>query len=265
MQSGIRIAVGGKGGVGKTTVCAILAQLLVEAGYDVLAVDADPDTNLCSAFGIGPEESPEPLIRMKQLIAERTAADQDNMGAYFRLNPRVGDLPQRYWYRIRGLKLLVLGGITRAGTGCACAEGAFLRAMLNHTILGRNEAVLVDLDAGLECMGRSSIQGIDVLVIVVEPGGRSIETALKIAKMARELGTKRVLAIVNKITESSQAATVGRRLAEIPVLANIRYDYAVQQADLKRSNVFYAGTQIVDELRCTLSALTDPAVANKER
>ena len=160
-KQGIKIAIGGKGGVGKTTVCAVLAQLFSESGFDVLAIDADPDTNLASALGVASEQSPEPLINMKDLIAERTGTGKDAVGSYFRLNPKVSDLPEKYWHESNGLKLLVLGAITQAGSGCACPEGAFLKALLGHTILQRQEMVLVDLAAGVEFMGRASVQGID--------------------------------------------------------------------------------------------------------
>ena len=185
-MQGVKIAIGGKGGVGKTTVCAVWAQLFAEAGFDVLAIDADPNTNLALAFGIPSQQSPEPLIKLKELITERTGTGKEAVGAYFKLNPKVSDLPEKYWLEVGKLKLLGLGAITRAGAGCACPEGAFLKALLTHTILQRQEVVLVDLAAGVEFMGRASVQGIDAFVVVVEPGGRSIETANNIAKMAKE-------------------------------------------------------------------------------
>ena len=117
MQTGIKIAIGGKGGVGKTTVCAVWAQLFAADGFDVMAVDADPNANLCSAFGLDSRQSPEPLINMKELIQERTGTGKDTVGAYFRMNPKVSDLPDEYSVEVNGLKLLVLGGITHGGAG----------------------------------------------------------------------------------------------------------------------------------------------------
>jgi len=267
---GVKIAIGGKGGVGKTTVCAVWARIFAEDGFDVLAVDADPNTNLCSAFGIPDEQSPEPLVKMKQLIAERTGTGRDSVGAYFKLNPKVSDLPDKYQLEVSGtgsqtqngafggrLKILVLGGITQAGAGCACPEGAFLKALLSYTILQRQEVVLVDLAAGPEFMGRASVQGIDALVVVVEPGGRSIETAINIARMAKELGIKQVAAIVNKITDAGQLETIKSQLADMPVLADIGYCPAVQQADLQRSSVFQADPELVNKLRQAKNALTN--------
>jgi len=249
LNKGIKIAIGGKGGVGKTTVCAVWAKLFAEDGLDVLAVDADPDTNLCSAFGITSKKSPEPLIKMKQLIAERTGTGKDAVAAYFRLNPKVSDLPEKYSIEANGLKLLVLGGITQAATGCACAESAFLKALLTCTILHRNEAVIIDLDAGVEFMGRASVQGIDALVVVVEPGTRSIETALNISQMAEELGIKNVAVIANKITEAPQIDMIKSQLKDIPLLACLDYSKPVRQADIEQKAVFNADAKLVSALK----------------
>lgn len=259
MQTGIKIAVSGKGGVGKTTICAVWAQLFAEDGFDVIAVDADPDTNLCNAFGIAPELRPEPLIRMKQLIAERTGTGKEAVGAYFRLNPKISDLPEKYCLKIPecSLKLLILGAISQAGAGCACSAGAFLKAMLTHTILQRQEAVLVDLDAGVEFMGRASVQGIDALVVVIEPGSRSIETALNITRMAQKLGVKHVAGIVNKVTSPQQIETIKSQLKNLTVLAAIDYSSEVQQADLYCKNVYQASPSLVDKLRTAKNALNN--------
>lgn len=258
-MSGAKIAIAGKGGVGKTTVCAVWAQLFAEDGFDVLAIDADPNTNLALAFGIPSEQMPEPLIKMKQLIAERTGTGKDAAGAYFRLNPKVSDLPEKYWLEIGKVKLLVLGGITQAGTGCACPEGAFLKALLTHTVLERRELVLVDLAAGVESFGRASIQGIDALVVVVEPSGRSIETANNIARMAGELGIRRIAAIANKVTDASQMDVIKSELSvsagpspdgkDVAWLGGLRYSRSVQDADIRRAPVIEADMEIVEELR----------------
>lgn len=244
-----KIAIGGKGGVGKTTVSAIWAQLLAQDGFDVLAIDADPNTNLASAFGIAPEQSPEPLIEMRELIARRTGTGKDTVGAYFKLNPKVSDLPEQYWYETHGLKLLVLGAITQAGAGCACPEGAFLKALLTHTILQREEVVLVDLAAGVEFMGRASVQGIDAMILVVEPGSRSIETAVNMARMAGHLGIERIGAIANKVTEIQQIETIRSQLGDVILLGTLKYSRLLQQADLNRVAVFGADAEITEELK----------------
>lgn len=247
MESGFKIAIGGKGGVGKTTVSAVLAQLLAQDGFDVLAVDADPDANLCAAFGLSQDECPEPLINMKQLIGERTGTGKEAVGVYFKLNPKVSDLPEKHWHTVAGVKLLVLGGIKQAGTGCACAEGSFLKALLTHTLLQRKEVVFVDLDAGVECMGRASILGIDALIVIVEPGSRSIETAANIAKMSQDLGVKLVAVIANKITASAQLDVIKQSL-QLPILTSLDYSPAIQQADLERRSVFQSDPAVVERL-----------------
>jgi len=256
-MQGLKIAIGGKGGVGKTTVCAIWAQLFAESGFDVLAIDADPNTTLASAFGIAPQQYPVPLITMKQLIAERTGTGKDAVGAYFKLNPKVSDLPEKYWLKVNGLKLLVLGAITQAGTGCACPEGAFLKALLRHTILQRQELVLVDLAAGVEFMGRASVQGIDALIAVVEPGGRSIETANNIAKMAKELGICCVGTIANKIAEPAQAELIKSQLKNTVLLGTLRYSRSIQEADLNRSPVFGADAEVTEHLKQAKNKLVE--------
>jgi len=256
-MQGLKIAIGGKGGVGKTTVCAIWAQLFAESGFDVLAIDADPNTTLASAFGIAPQQYPVPLITMKQLIAERTGTGKDAVGAYFKLNPKVSDLPEKYWLEVNGLKLLVLGAITQAGTGCACPEGAFLKALLRHTILQRQELVLVDLAAGVEFMGRASVQGIDAFVAVVEPGGRSIETANNIAKMAKELGIGCVGTIANKIAEPAQAELIKSQLKNTVLLGTLRYSRSLQEADLNRSPVFGADAEVTEHLKQAKNKLVE--------
>ena len=288
-MQGVKIAIGGKGGVGKTTVCAVWAQLFAESGFDVLAIDADPSTSLASAFGIPSQQSPEPLVKMKELIAERTGTGKEAVGAYFRLNPKVSDLPEKYWLEVGKLtpleipavsganaghpasnrvRLLVLGAITQAGAGCACPEGAFLKALLTHTILQRKEVVLVDLAAGVEFMGRASVQGIDALVVVVEPGGRSIETANNIAKMARELGIGCVAAIANKITETAQIDVIESQLDDAVLLGALKYSRSMQEADLRRAPVFGADAEFVEQLREAKNALTGlifPSISSEVR
>ena len=244
----MKIAIGGKGGVGKTTVCSVWAQLFADEGHDVLAIDADPSLSLATAFGLPAQRNPKPLIEMKDLIAERTGTRKDAIGAYFRLNPAVSDLPQEHWLKVGNVKLLVLGAVTRAGGGCACPEGAFLKALLTHTILQRDELVLVDLAAGVEFMGRASVQGIDAFVVVVEPGSRSIETAANIAAMAKDLGIGSVGAVANKVTETAQLDVIRSKLEGIPLLGSVAYSKSIQEADLKREPVMQADAAAVQEL-----------------
>ena len=251
---GLKLAIGGKGGVGKTTVSAIWSTLFSMDGYDVLAIDADPDANLAAAFGVPQDQMPVALVEMKDLIKQRTGSS-DSPGAYFKLNPHVSDLPDKYAIKVNGLKVLTLGALKVAGKGCACPESAFLKALLCFTILQRKEVIIVDLDAGVECMGRATVAGIDAFVVVVEPGARSIDTAMNIIKMAHELDIKYVAVIANKITEPAQVETIKTALGQYPVIGILNYESRLQQADLQRKNVFDASEKTVDELKAAKNAL----------
>jgi CO dehydrogenase maturation factor len=257
LKRGFKIAVGGKGGVGKTTVCALLAELLSLDGFDVLAIDADSDPNLAAALGVPPEQNPVPLIEMKELIKERTGAEPGTVGQYFKMNPEISDLPGKYCVKANGVKLLSLGGIENAGSGCACPEGAFLKALLGYSLLHSNEVVLVDLAAGLEFMGRACVRGIDAMIVVVEPGARSIETAMNIAKMSEQLGIPHIGAFINKVTDKKQVDIVKSQLDNISVLGSFEYNSNVQAADLKRSAVMQASEGLVNELKKVKEAMME--------
>jgi CO dehydrogenase maturation factor len=234
----MKIAITGKGGVGKTTVTALWGSLFAAEGHPVFLIDADPDANLASAFGLPPEAHPRPLVALKELIHERTGADPDKVGQYFRLNPHVGDLPDAYAVGVAGMRVLVLGGIRGGGKGCACPQGTFLKAMMRHLMLERTEVLLVDMEAGLEFLGRASVMGTDILVTVVEPGRRSLETAEAIARMGREIGIRRFAAVLNKVTDPSQVEIVRAGLpAGMELLAHLPYSPALQQADLEGRSV----------------------------
>ena len=229
----MKIAISGKGGVGKTTVTAIWGRAMADEGRDVFLVDADPDANLAAALGVAPGDLPAPLVSLKDLIKERTGADPDRVGQYFQLNPHVSDLPDAYSLTVDGLRLLVLGGIRGGGKGCACPQGAFLKAMMRHLMLQRREVLLVDMDAGLEFLGRASVMGIDALVVVVEAGKRSLDTADAVARMGRQIGIKRFAAVLNKVTDPAQVETVRAGLPDgMELLGHVSYSAALQRADL---------------------------------
>ena len=230
----MKIAISGKGGVGKTTVTAVWGRLLAAEGRSVFLVDADPDANLAAAVGVPADRLPAPLASLKDLIRERTGADPDQVGQYFQLNPHVADLPEAFSVAVAGMRLLVLGGIRGGGKGCACPQGAFLKAMMRHLMLERREVMLVDMEAGLEFLGRASVLGTDALVAVVEPGQRSLETAHAIARMGREIGIRHLAAVLNKVTEAREVETVRRGLPEgMPLLGHVPYSPALGRADLE--------------------------------
>jgi len=237
----MKIAISGKGGVGKTTVTAIWGRAFVNDGRDVFLIDADPDANLAQALGIPPADLPQPLVSLKDLIKERTGADPDKVGQYFKMNAHVSDLPDSYAVAAHGMRLLVLGGIRGGGKGCACPQGAFLKAMMRHLMLERQEVLLVDMEAGLEFLGRAAVMGTDALVAVVEPGQRSLETARAIARMGRDIGLRRFGAVLNKVTDPGQVETIRAALPEgMDLLGHVPYSPALARADLEGRAVFGA-------------------------
>ncbi|MFP4655381.1 MAG: AAA family ATPase [Methanohalobium sp.] len=237
----IKIAITGKGGVGKTTIAGTLARLLAQDDYQVLAIDADSDMNLASAIGI--EKPPEPLTEYKDLIRERAG----ETGGAFKLNPKVDDVVDKYGVvGPDGVNLLVMGTIEQGGSGCMCPASAFLRAFLRHVILKERSAVIMDMEAGIEHLGRGTTRGIDMMVIVVEPGMRSVETASRIKELAGELDIKHVAAVINKST----LADIKPHLKElgIPVLGEIPYDAEIVRADFENTAILDTGTSSVDAI-----------------
>lgn len=229
----MKIAISGKGGVGKTTLAGCLARLLAERGEKVLAIDADPDSNLPSAIGIPPErlEAVQPLAQMKDLVVERTGAQPGTFGGMFKLNPKVDDIPDAYSLTQDGIKLLTLGAVPKGGGGCLCPEGTLLRSLMRHLMVGRGETVIVDMEAGLEHLARGSTESMDAFLVVVEPGQRAVQTAHQIRRLATDLGVKRVYVVGNKVTGGQDREIVERGVAPMPVLGHLSYRDSIRQAD----------------------------------
>ncbi len=224
----IKIAISGKGGVGKTTLSGTLARFLARKGYDVLAIDADPSMNLASALGI--KGRPKPLTEYKELIDERAGGP----AGVFKLNPMVDDIVGRFG--VTGpdnVKLLVLGTVERGGSGCMCPASSFLKALMRHVLLKTNSVVILDMEAGVEHLGRGSARGIDIMLIVVEPGARSIETAGRIVELAQQIDIRKFGAVINKAGGDSEDIAARLRDHGIEVLGVIPYDIALVQADLE--------------------------------
>ena len=186
----MKVAVAGKGGVGKTTVSAFLARCWRDLGYQVVAVDADPDANLAGTLGYrGPDITP--LVKLKALIEERVGGGE-GWGGFLKMNPRVDDIPGEFGVLVDGVRVLVMGTIERGRRGCACPENILLREVLNHLMLRSREHVVVDMEAGVEHLGRGTAEGVDTMLVVVEPGWASLQTAARVAEMARDLGIRKV-------------------------------------------------------------------------
>jgi CO dehydrogenase maturation factor len=235
----LKIAVSGKGGVGKTTVAGILAMLLGREGKKVLVIDADPDSNLASAIGISREkrEGLVPLSQMFDLIEERTGARPgQSYGGMFKLNPKVDDLVDKYGTEGKdGVKLLVLGTISSGGSGCFCPENSLLRALMRHVMFEKKQVVIMDMEAGIEHLGRGTAKNVDVLVIVVEPGLRSVETAGRIKSLAKDIEIKKIVAVLNKVNNKKEEELIRKELKkmDIPLAGVIPYNKGVIVADME--------------------------------
>ena len=236
----MKIAVSGKGGVGKTTFAALLIRTLNSQNRPVLAIDADPDANLAAAVGIAGADEIIPIAEMKELVLERTGAQPGTIGGFFKLNPKVDDLPEALSARLENIKLMRLGGIKKGGAGCICPESALLRALVMHIVLARNEVVVMDMEAGIEHLGRATADSVDKLIVVVEPGRRSIDTAGHIRELAGEIGLTRIVMVGNKIRGAADRAFLEDQLADFEFLGFMPYDNALIEADLAGSAPFDA-------------------------
>ena len=245
----MKIAISGKGGVGKTLLSAFLAHIFAESGFSVIAIDADPDANLAATLGFPDPEKITPISEMSDLIEERVGVRPGTSGSFFKLNPQVDDLPEGYSVKRDGIRLMVMGRIKRGGTGCYCAEGALLQALISHLLLHRDEVVILDMEAGIEHLSRGTTRAVDRLIIVVEPGRRSIETAQTILKLARDLGLPNLAVVGNKIRSEADREFIKAGLPGMQILGYISYDPAITAADLAGSSLFSACPQTAKEVR----------------
>jgi CO dehydrogenase maturation factor len=229
----MKLAVSGKGGVGKTTFAALLIRTLSDQGKKVLAIDADPDANLAAGLGIAGAEKIVPIAEMKELILERTGAQAGSIGGYFKLNPQVDDLPDALSAKLGSIKLMRLGGVKKGGSGCICPESALLRALVMHIVLRRDEVVVMDMEAGIEHLGRSTAKAVDRLIVVVEPGRRSIDTAEHIRRLASEINLNRIAVVGNKIRNAADEQFLKSAMPDFEFLGFLPHDDALIEADLK--------------------------------
>jgi CO dehydrogenase maturation factor len=245
----MKIAISGKGGVGKTLLAAFLARIYAENGFSVIAIDADPDANLAATLGFPEPGKITPISELTDLIEERVGVRPGQAGSFFKLNPRVDDLPEEYSVERDGIRLMVMGRIKRGGTGCYCAEGALLQALLTHLLLQRDEVVIMDMEAGIEHLSRGTTRAVDRLIIVVEPGRRSIETAHTIINLARDIGVQNLSVVGNKVRNESDREFIREGLHGVEILGFISYDESLTEADLAGKDLFSASPGTVKEVR----------------
>jgi len=259
---GLKLAVGGKGGVGKTTITSLLSRLLArhQETRNVIAIDADPVSNLAAGLGI-PEDKPiTPIAELSDLIAERTGAKPGTMGGFFTLNPKVDDIPDRFCLERDGVKLLVMGTVKRGGGGCICPESTILKALMLHLVLVRDEVVIMDMEAGVEHLGRATSASVDALIIVVNPGARSRVAASQIRQLGEDLKIKRILVIGNRVKGEEDEALIRESFKEMEILGFIPEMSEISEADRRGVRPFDTN---LDEVPQSLKDIVDKLLSLK--
>ena len=246
----MKLAISGKGGVGKSTLAGGLARGFADEGRKVLAIDADPDANLAVSIGISHEAAMDivPLSDMKDIVEERTGAKLGTYGQMFKMNPRVDDLPEQICLTHKGVKLLAMGTVKEGGGGCVCPESVLLKALMRHILLERDDVVIMDMEAGIEHLGRGTSESVDAIVIVAEPGLRSVQTAATTARLARQIGIKRLFVVFNKVVDDSEVEMLKDGLGDIEPIGIIHFSDKVRKADLQGTSAFDVDPDFVGEV-----------------
>ncbi len=260
----MKLAVTGKGGVGKTTVSALLARALHNRGREVFCIDADPDSNLAACLGYAGWDRIRPLVELKSLIEERTGVKPGTTGGMFRLNPDVSDIPDSYGVDIDGVRVLVAGAVKKGGTGCYCPENTLLRALVSHVLLNPNSDLVLDMEAGVEHLGRGTVGSVDALVVVVNPGRRSIETALRIKQMAGEIGLTKLVTIGNMVRSDRDEAFMREALPGIDFVAMLPFEDSIRDAERNGVPPFSA-SDVVQDVICGCVSLLETKTAEQSQ
>ena len=245
----MKVAITGKGGVGKTTLAATLARIYADEGRTVLAADVDPDANLGLALGFTQEEvnSIVPISKMRKLVEERTGATDANK--FFKLNPQVSDIPDKYAKDINGVKLLVMGTVETGGSGCVCPEHVMLKAVLSSLVFRKDDVVIMDMEAGLEHLGRGTASMMDRFIVVVEPGARSIQTYEKVKQLAADIGVTKVNVVANKVRGQEDIDFIRSKIPEDALLGCISYNSEVIDADRQGQSPYDFSETAVEEIK----------------
>ena len=246
----LKIAIGGKGGVGKTTITSLLARCLAaDKTNKVIAIDADPVANLAAGLGIDESEPITPIAELRELIAERTGAEPGTMGGFFTLNPKVDDIPDRFSRERDGVRLLVMGTVQSGGAGCICPESTILKALMNHLVLYREDIVIMDMEAGVEHLGRATSASVDALVIVVNPGARSRHAADKIRKLGNDIGIKRIVVLANRVNDEQDEELIRSTMGDFEIIGYIPEDAEIVSADRLGKRPYEQISEAPDQLK----------------
>ena len=245
----MKVAITGKGGVGKTTLSSTLARLYAAEGRTVLAADVDPDANLGLALGLSQEEvdSIVPISKMRTLVEERTGANEANK--FFKLNPYVADIPEKFSKDINGVKLLVMGTVDVGGTGCVCPEHVMLKSILSALTYRKDDVVIMDMEAGLEHLGRGTAANMDQFIVVIEPGARSVQTYRNVKRLASDLGVQKVRVVANKLRVEKDEEFIRRSIPAEDLLGCIHFNPEIMDADRQGLSPYDCSPSAIEEIR----------------
>lgn len=251
----MKVAITGKGGVGKTTLSSTLARLYADEGRTVLAADVDPDANLGLALGLSQEEVDEiiPISKMRTLVEERTGADRSNK--FYKLNPYVEDIPEKFSKDINGVKLLVMGTVDVGGSGCVCPEHVMLKAILSSLSYHKDDVVIMDMEAGLEHLGRGTASNMNQFIVVIEPGARSVQTYRNVKRLASDLGVKQVRVVANKIRDQGDEDFIRSAIPAEDLLGFIHYNPEIMDADRQGKSPYDFSPTAIEEIRAIKAIL----------
>ncbi len=245
----MKLAITGKGGVGKTTLSSTLARLYADEGRTVLAADVDPDANLGLALGLSQEEvdAITPISKLKGLAEERTGAT--GSGKFYKLNPYVADIPDTYAKDVGGVKLLVMGTVDLGGSGCVCPEHVMLKAILSSLTYRKDDVVIMDMEAGLEHLGRGTAANMDQFIVVIEPGARSVQTYHNVKRLAKDLGVTRVRVVANKVRDAQDEQFVKNAIPAEDLLGIIHYNTEIMDADRNGKSPYDFSPKAIEEIQ----------------
>ncbi len=248
----MKIAISGKGGVGKTTIMALLANEFKKAGKEVLIIDADPSPHMAETLGVKDIDKIKPIAEMTKILVERSGKVEGS--PFYNMNPQVNDLLHDFMISHEGIKLMVLGAIQTGDKGCACPESNVLRRMLTKLLLSPEQVVLLDMEAGVEHLGRGTIAGIDQLLIVVIPSRSSIRTALKIKKLAEDVKIPKIDFIGNLIKDAGDREFLSKGLGITPI-AFFSDSLAIREAERTETPLTHIPVPAEDSPRLLMEAL----------
>lgn len=242
----MKIAISGKGGVGKTTIAASLAKLFAQSHSHVYAVDGDPDACLAAAVGISEETINElkPMVELKDEMNEKSAGG----GAFYSLNPQVDDILDDYCIKLDNIKFLRMGGVKKGGEACYCRENTFLSAVVSALLLEKNDVVIMDMGAGIEHLTRGTARGVDLMIIVVEPSKNSVNTAKLVQNLASELGIKKSMIIGNKIRNDREKDFISSNFPAKDILGFVKFDEEVWDSAMDQGPAAHLGGQLLESM-----------------